>query len=371
MGAAYVANSCMHYVMGALAIVAGGYLAYLEVFGVYEYMTASGAAWNYIMQMTIGIAAIFAMLPAFASLAWKIGKCGAAVAIWVAFLLVGAIIFFAGLSRSGSSTDGAQLDRNNAALDRRLAEDDEKSARKRLETDQANVDRECANVPRDRAGKLIGSAIGPQCKLMMEKRDASQAHLDAAVTKLRGTKGGLRDAAGARIELYTFGYVTEQQFRDASPVLVPFVAMLLSATMMHLGIALVMGERGVTQGTKEPITTVLRPKAKTIDLHPAQSQTAVPAVNGADYREKVCADGVVTFLGERLRPAKGKRTSWAQVYKGFIDWHAASLASGRDPGSLLDEMQFEAVMHYLCNRAGISIQKRGATVYCLDRRLSA
>jgi hypothetical protein len=103
----------------------------------------------------------------------------------------------------------------------------------------------------------------------------------------------------------------------------------------------------------------------------ARLADATPARLVADEHEEVNADPVITFTKERLRPAKGKRTEWAKVYAGFVEWHSAKVEAGEDPGALLSPSQFGAAFDFTCEHAGIKVQKRGGLVYCVDRRLTA
>lgn len=357
----------MKILIGILALIGGVYFAAVEVWGVVEYLTAEQGGWTYVTAAGVGLAAVVSLLPACASLAWK-GRKLLAVGLWASFFVVLAIVIISGLTRTGSAVDKAQASREDAALARRLALADEKASRARLETDQANVDRECKNVPRDKNGNMVGSAIGPNCRLMMEKRDASQAVLDKAVTALRGTKGATVDSLASRIA--ATGYVTEAQFRTIWPMVIPITTSLVSALLISLAVWLLGEARapvffaGPDKKSIQPVE-VVQPEPLPTPSTSVAHMNVVPMKRPAPRKQKAIprqpAASLIKFVHACTANADGSKVDLEDLFKAYREFCAREEMTPLDPNSFVDDMR------RLCNAMGAVIE--GGDV--LDMALTA
>lgn len=369
----------MSIFLGIIALIGGVYFAGVEVWGVVEYLTAEQGGWTYVTAAGVGLAAIVSVLPAFAAMAWS-GRKLLSLGLWCAFVAVLAIVIISGLTRTATTVDKAQQDREDVALARKTAVADEKAARGRLETDQANVDRECANVAKDKKGNAVGSAIGPQCKIAMSARDASQGVLDKAVATLRKTTGGTVDSLASRIA--ATGYMTEATFRTVWPLVIPVTTSLVSALLISLAVWL-LGEGMPRQHIERP-AEVVAPKPLTIEeavavaqSNPGRSRQAVieAASNNVvtlrrptPKRKAIArqpATSLMSFFGSCITPQDGGRIELADIYRAYAEHCKAKGVAAIKPDDFVEELRL------LCNGLGIETQADDDGAYCVDVALKA
>jgi hypothetical protein len=125
-----------------------------------------------------------------------------------------------------------------------------------------------------------------------------------------------------------------------------------------------MIERAEAAALEPPARPVLTGNVVAIQRRAKPISAPVPAVEDA---EEIDADPVITFLKERVPPAKGEEADWAIIYDEF----QREQSERGTEGVYLAPRQFGAVLDYICKHAGIRTRKRDGRVYCIDRKVLA
>lgn len=339
----------MKATLGVLALVFGALFAAGEIWGVWDYMMREQGEFNYLVGMGLLVAGAFALLPAWAALAWRTGA-GLSVALYVCWLIAGVVVIGAALTRTGGAVDMAQLDRVSAERAHKIAEQAVADATRQLAGDERTVGVECA------------SGNGPRCQDARRARDATQTRLTIARADLLAAKGSAGDALARR--LAATGYVTEDQVRNVWPLLVPLLGSALSAFLISLGVALLSAPAGVFA---RPDKKSIQPEPVTVRHElPNPSTSVAHLAEVVPIQQKAITEGQVTkFMLARMPAADGGTVEIADAYVSYLDYCKDIEAKP------IDAKRFAKTFAEICKRAQIKTQRKDGKVYCVGRKLSA
>ena len=202
-------------------------------------------------------------------------------------------------------------------------------------------------------------------QLLQAQVDAAQAELNAARAELQSR----REAAEADLRAARAALGGMEASAAASPLadrlgLKPWLLDVLNATLTSTslnGLAcalLVFGTHSRTPRQRSERTKVKRTAAVT-DLNPSELVEDATLVE----EEEIDADPVIAFMKRNLPYANGASTDVDDIYVAF---RQEAEQQCLEP---LSRRQFDAALQFICNSAGIEMQRGGDSVYVLDRKL--
>ena len=327
------------------ALLLGAFLTYCEVSGTYEYLMKDQGSFNYIVKAGCGVTIGTALLPVFASMAWRAGKLARAALLWLIFPLAVSVVFFAAIDRTGGTADLAQQQRVKEARAGDLAVRTEAEATTALAAATEAATMECNSGP-------VTKRRGGKCLEAEAKRDAAQARVDAVRAALAAAPVKETDPLAERIAAYTLHYVTEEQVRLYRPLFLPLVLSILAGVFLSLGAH--MEVPGHSAGAKAGN----RPEAE-------KGSTIVAPANPGPRVVAPSTSSVPDIMVELLKPATGGRVELEDIFKAYV-------AACRPLGAraLMPE-QFADPARRFCHECGIRTQIMGERIYLLDVQLLA
>lgn len=232
----------MRKTFGVLALIYGVFFAVCELWGTYEFLKADQQQINYIVLAGCGIAAAVALLPVWASLAWR-GRRLLSMAIWILFVAALGTVMMAALSRTGTSTDTAQAERDSAGDVKRIALEEKKAADQAVAVAQEALDTARAELTEKSTEKTClancAAMLTANVASAQEQLTTAQNRQRSALEQTAAPPENKRDSLAARIAAYLPGAVTEDQVRLYQPAAVPVTTSALSAVLFALGVWLV------------------------------------------------------------------------------------------------------------------------------------
>lgn len=368
----------MHILLGVPALICAVYLAVCEVIGTYEFLRGDQGSFNYIVAAGCGIAAMLAMMPAFASFAWR-GRKGLSVALWALFAVSLVCVVFAAVARTGTATDTAQIARTDSADKIANAKKSETAAEQDVVTAQTALagartaltasaaDRDCKKECSDLLKSNVDSA-------QRELRDV-RSRLDSARSTINYTEPEKKDPLTRRIAaLFPAGAVSEESVRIYQPIAVPVLTSGLSAALMMFA-AYCFGpyrERRQAEAkaaaTAERIAHALTDEDDEEEIVPLSPLATPPR---EIEQSKPLALGFIGagselahFALEHIRKDAGAEVSMRDVLQAYEDDCAEHDA---EP---LDRATFTRELAALCQRTGIKVRVDGKDAYLVGAILA-
>jgi hypothetical protein len=377
------------------ALGLGGYLAYCEVTGTYEYYLADqDGVVNYIVKATVAITLVTALAPTFISMAFRARHWLLGSMLTVALLAAILVVFGAAVSRTGGNADTADQTRIKVERATKLAEKTEVEATEALKNATSEAVKECNTTTKGGTGR------GDKCLLAESKRDTAQAALDKAREDLKNVGIIRRDPWGVRIAAMTGGRISEDDVRTYWPITVPLVVSIFAGLLIQFGAHLkltpstpvapqspgplpapaarrqrwilpsVMRQEPEPAAVQTPVAAAALPvAARAIDavlpaepMQPAfrrqkPSLKLVASNNVADMH------GVVDFILEGLESGPGSRVSEKDCYKAYA---RACKAAGAKPVTPED---FVPMLDKACTDCAIARTHKSGQVYLVDVQL--
>jgi hypothetical protein len=357
------------------ALGLGGWLAYTEATGTYEYyLEQAGGVVTFLVRGTVGITLATVILPYFMSRSIKQRRFMRAFNILAAFLLCVSVILTAGVSRTGSSQDTAKAKQAQEKRQLELATANVKTAEDALSTDKMLVAGECK------------TGVGKECKGLARE---SKGTLDTTI-RLREKAGGVKepveDGTPKRLSLLTGGILSAQQVETIQPLLMPvtlsFVAGLLITLALDHDLPMPAPKdrkpwrvnwqwrwRKPDLASKSTYPTNVSPKAEIIDISP-EPEPVRPRVPERPRPKLAVATrqpigAVLDFLHDGLEITVDPRTEMAEAFIGYTAWCKARSLRPMGVVEFVDEMEA------LCKQFGIRITAEGDRHYLVGVQLAA
>lgn len=379
--------------LGFSALLFGLFFGLVEVRGTYEFLFKDQGDLNYIVFAGCGIAAATALLPAWASFAWRGGKHVTAGFLWVLFAMTLVAVVGSGIARTGTSTDQAQegreaTEQKRSGAQRRL--DDANSDFTKAE--QALTDAR-ANLAKSAPLKLCASAcikgLNDAVAQAEADRDRARQRRDQAGDAVAAAPPPRVDAMARRVHA-AFPSVSEDSVRLYWPIVVPSLASALSAFLMALGVWGVSDWRTSGLATTSssvaasgmgsvPASGVVALVASSPPIEPQPAQVTLAPMLGAPPLEvrdpgarralQYLGPGSVLneFASEALEraPDAEEEVSMSDVMRAY---YVFCYAKDEEP---LDGHAFTRELAALCNISGVKVRAEGPDVYLKGARLVA
>jgi hypothetical protein len=369
--------------MGLAATAIGGWLAYTEVTGVYEFYMDEQGELTYVVKAAVGITLASAILPYFFGRAIKRKRLGRAAMAFIATLLAVAVVFTAAVHRTIHPSDVAEASRRETARKLDAAKANVAAAEHALSTDQKLTATECK------------TGVGKECRgLATASRNSLQTTIELR-TKLGGAKEPVKDSTPASISSMTGGRLSEQQVQTIQPLLVPISVSFLAGYLITVGIEEIEQAFGPPRENGDwrrwarrlwQWLRRLRPwahrrkpaqpqKEATPPQMPPSSRMEEPEIPSASRvpdrpRPKLAVStrlpigAVLDFLHDGLEITAGPRTEMADTYIGYTAWCKAMSLRPMDVAAFVEEMEA------LCNRFGIRIVVEGDCHHLVDVQIA-
>jgi hypothetical protein len=360
------------------ALVLGGYLAYCEVTGTYEYYLADQGTFNYIVKATVGVTLTTALAPMFIMMAFRARQWALGGALLLALPLAILLVFGAAVSRTGGAADHAQVDRIAEARARDLAEKSEAESTLALKDARAEAVKEC------NTGN--GTGRGHKCNEAEGKREDAQRRLDRARADLKNAKDPRKDPWAERIASITNGKISEEDVRLYWPVTVPLVVSIFAGLLLAFGtrmettphtptasnpVAHKLGSRmrwRKREEQKEAIPDqvlepheILEPEIVEPKRSPFRRQQ--PQLRLVASNKNSMMHSIVDFIIEGLESGSGTSVSEKDAYKAYARACKAANAKPVTPE------EFVPLLDKACRDCGIERVHKGGRVYLMDVRL--
>lgn len=319
-----------------IALGLGGFMAYCEVTGTYEYYLADQGTLNYIVKATVGVTLFTALAPMFISMAYRARQPMVGTGLLVALPVAIILVFGAAVSRTGGSADHQEQQRIDAERALRLAQKTEEEATQALTDARNEAVKEC-----NTGG---GTGRGHKCDEAEGRRDEAQRTLDRARAALKNVSVARKDPWASRVALITSGRISEEDVRMYWPVLMPVVVSLVAGLLMAFGAHL-----GLTSKTKPVKAVVVESKRAPFKREPLRLVAS----------NNTLLSKILDFMCADLKRCTGSRTSEADVYRAY---------AGRDPTAVTPE-EFVPVFDRACAESGIQRESVGGMVYLRDIRI--
>jgi hypothetical protein len=380
-------NSISAVLARLAALGLGGYLAYCEVTGTYEYYLADqGGVVNYIVKATVAITLVTALAPTFISMAFRARHWLLGSMLTVALLAAILVVFGAAVSRTGGNADTADQTRIKVERATKLAEKTEVEATEALKNATSEAVKECNTTTKGGTGR------GDKCLLAESKRDTAQAALDKAREDLKNVGIIRRDPWGVRIAAMTGGRISEDDVRTYWPITVPLVVSIFAGLLIQFGAHLKLtpstpvapqspGPLPAPAARRQRWTlpSIMRKEAAAVVapqeapqpvLEPITAEPKPPAFRHQKPALKLVAGGntaamhgVVDFILEGLETGPGQRVSEKDCYKAYA--RACKAASARP----VTPEEFVPMLDKACTDCGIQRTHKSGQVYLVDVQL--
>ena len=207
------------------AIALGGWLAYTEATGTYEfYLEQANGVVTFLVRATVGITLATVILPIFLSRAIRQRRYLRALNIMAAFMLCVSVILTAGVSRTGGAQDTAKATTKEQKRKLDLATANVKTAEDALSTDKMLVTGECK------------TGVGRECKRLAGD---TKGTLETTI-KLRDVAAEVKepteDKTPERLSTLTLGLLNKQQVETIQPLLMPVTLSFVAGLLITLGL---------------------------------------------------------------------------------------------------------------------------------------
>ena len=367
----------MMYVLGGLALLFGVFFAACEVKGTWEFLLKDQGEINYIVLAGAGIAAALALLPAWATLAWR-GRWVLSVTLWVMFIACLGTVVLAAVSRTGSSTDQAQNEREKAAGSQTAAI----QARDAAEKDVGNAEKALADARAEATKQAALKTCAANCaKLLADAIQSAEDDLSGARQRLKDARAQIvdvgppkKDSLAVRIA-GLFPFVTEDQVRLYQPISVPVLTSTMSAILTALGIWALFGVHREKQPTPAKPLPVAQPAAlaaaKPIPLSVAKTEPlSPPAEPEVIEPQRLQIEGP----GKRSPVAPFATSAIVRDHQSEVHLRDARRAyerfCQRNNQKPLELPVFVRELASLCERTNIGVRLEGKDVYLTGARLA-
>lgn len=353
----------MRIVLGTLALAFGVFFAVMEVWGTFEFLHADQKEINYIVLAGCGIAAAVALMPAWATLAWR-GRRVLSIAVWFLFAASVCSVVLAALSRTGTSTDMAEARRETAGASRTLAvtnkkdaDDAVRDAREALAKAQtALTDKATSKTCLDNCAAMLAGAV----KSAEERLDKAEKNQAEAASKTVAPPEITKDPLSKRIAR-TIPGLTEEQVALFQPAVVPVLTSALSAVLIALGFFCI-----ARPATSRTLSERLRDRFSRQQSVPASDPQPVALASEASgqFVQPIALPAPI-LTADDYAPAR--------VRSDHDDLHVRE--AWRDYERLTDEgraepVELPAFLHAL-SRSGIELRVDGRDVYLVGARLAS
>lgn len=375
----------MRYVLGALALVFGIFFAACEVRGTWEFLIKDQGEINYIVLAGAGIAAALSLLPAWAALAWR-GRWVLSITLWVMFIACLGTVVLAAVSRTGSSTDQAQNEREKAAGSQESAV----AARKNAEQDVAKAEKALVDARAAATSQAALKTCASNCAaLLADAITSAENDLAGARQRLAAARAAVvsvgppkKDSLAVRIAAL-FPIFTEDQVRLYQPIAVPVLTSTLSAILTALGIWALFGMQPPARPAKQAARADA-PDVKLAAAEPATLAVAEPVPLAVVKTEPLAtAPEPAVIEPQPLQiEGPGKRSPVSPFASNAIVRDRSSELHLRDARRAYENFcrskneeplelpVFVRELASLCERTNIGVRVQGKDVYLIGARLA-
>lgn len=353
----------MPYIFGIPALLIALYFAACEVIGTFEYMHAEQGGWNYVVFAAMGIAAVLAVLPAYASFAFNT-RPWLSLSLWGLFAASLIVVVAASVGRTGGAADQAQSARSGKAQRVDLAV-------KALTSAEAEVSKAEDALSNARAALTVKSTDKNCLKNCADMLKENVATASADLERARARRDAARDQTAEvapvekhdplyrRIAAASFGLWNEDQVRTAHPIAVPVLTSLLSAAFMAVAV-----------WCFGPLRQSRRQQADTTD---EQQDEALPRIDVEDVQEHrplalpVSGPGaaIAEFVARHVTQSEGDQVSMRDLLALYED---ECDETGEEP---IDRAEFARELAALCQRLGIKVKIEGREAYIVGAAMAA
>lgn len=349
----------MPYLFGIPALLIALYFATCEVVGTFEYLHADQGGWNYVVFAGMGIAAVLAVLPAYASYTFKDRK-GLSACLWLLFLAALLVVVAASVGRTGSAADTAQSDRDARAGKMQVAREGLDAA----ERDVTNAQQALERARQVLADKSAEKNCLTNCVALLTSNVASaQAELETARTRRDAALKAVgetkptepHDPLYRRIAAASFGMWNEEQVRTAHPIAVPVLTSLLSAAFMAVAVWCFGPLREARRAVPPP------PE----DVEPDEHVPEEPAVRPLALPVSGPGAAIAEFVAQHVTRDEQGEVSMRELLQLY---EAQCSETGEEP---IDRAQFARELAALCQRLGIQVRIDGREAYIVGAAMAA
>jgi len=357
----------MHWLVGIPALIFALYFAGCEVVGTYEYLHTDQGGMTYIVAAGCGIAAALAVLPGFAAFAWRAHK-SLSSSLWALFVAALAIVMMAGVARTGTAADTAQVTRTQTDVEiadsRRaveMAEDDVNRADAqvydaRAALAKASPQRTCTKACIDGLTRNVVSA-------QTEATDARK-RLDDARRVLLETRPAAPDSMSKRLAAL-LPWASEDRVRLYQPIAVPVITSALSAALMSLAVWCF----GPYRLQRKESARLAQMEADQ-DAEPLEAEDVDEIEDAEEPAAKRLAlvgpgSALAGFATDHIERADGEDLSMRDVLAAY------EAECDRDDVEPLDRPTFARELAALCRLTGIAVRVEGKNAYLVNARLAA
>ena len=314
------------------AVILGGWLAYTEATGTYEYYIAEHGELNYIVKAAVGTALASVILPYFMHKKLKQRQHVLALGILVGFLLSVAVVFNAAVHRTGTIADKAEAERKQQKRQLKAAEANVKDIEGAASTDKKLVEGECK------------SGVGKECKRLAGESKGTLQQTIELRKKLADTKEPTEDGTARRLSLMTGGVVSEEQMKMFQPLLLPISVSFLAGLLITLGLD--MEHPSAPRPERKPRRWPWSKREEEPKVEPqTPSKATEPALVPSQIVDAEIAEGDPgTFLSTSLKP--GEAVKEDDVCLAYELWCAAN---GCTP---IPREKFKIAFVMLCKHSG-------------------
>lgn len=324
--------------LGCLFLLLAALCTACEVWGVAEFAIEQ-AVKPYVLLASACMALVAPALPEIAKWARRSRHYVAALVALGSLVFCLLVVMGAAIQRTGSATDVAEARREQAKVARAAAAKTEAETESAYKIAQEAAIKEC-EVRKARCMDAEAKAADLRVKLVSARTSLVTASIEQS------------DPFAKRLAAVTFGHVSEDQIRLLWPLLIPVGISLLAATMFSGWVRVDFAPEPKELPQGPPQTPVAAPATK-----PQLSLVPSPAVKfGA----------VAVFLVKRTEPAALHELEIAHtMYGSYCEWCKDEKAQPLDPNKFSNELWD------ISQTAGLKIEFRGKSAYCLGMRLAA
>ena len=209
------------------AIVFGGALTAIEVYGAVDYLVSQGQPLYLIVGGAV-VTAVSAGLPLLAARAWHERRWLLAICLWVAMIPALSVVLTAAVERTGGTRDGADRDRQAIAQRIGLAQSAAKDAKAEVDSYKEKADAECSRSVNPKADPR-----GPRCTAAEERVEKSRGRLEAAMVALAQAGVAQRDPVAARFAAVL--PISEEAVALYLPLVLPITISMLGLLLVAMG----------------------------------------------------------------------------------------------------------------------------------------